>query len=300
MPKVSCRSTCRWVDHRQPIKYDTIQNRAFIPFQGDRAAMVELLTQQAPGYGWQLLGADEFVQEKTSVMYLSVGSPVGIAARRVESGGNYYLSMERVKLPTKKDPDATEADANQLAQTNQAADDAAAQKMKSEIDAQFAQTEDAINKAVNNELAKALGSIPETVPNPICKRCWRRLRNCKNNWVDPTNHQRKLRRRCHPKKSTSWRSRMIKSRSIQRIKQLKATEARIKLGNREYVLKHVLAYARIQDGSPTKIILLSDKPLLAEKLDKLCASGDSFMIYDGFGQDRPKPRWSWSSAAITS
>ena len=89
------------IDASQPMKYDAVGNRASIPYKGDRTKLVELLKQQAPSFGWQLMNTDEYVEEKISTLYIGVGSPIGIAARYVESAGNYYLSMERVKLPAK-------------------------------------------------------------------------------------------------------------------------------------------------------------------------------------------------------
>ncbi len=61
------------IDHRKPIKFDSVANRASVPWDGTRADMVELLSKQAPGFGWQLLNADDFVQEKTTVLYISTG-----------------------------------------------------------------------------------------------------------------------------------------------------------------------------------------------------------------------------------
>lgn len=280
------------LDHRQPIKYDTVENRAFIPFQGDRAAVVELLTKHAKEFGWQLLGAEDFAQDKTVVMYLSVGTPIGIAVHRVETGGEYFLSMERVKLPTKKGPETTEDNSNQVAQAaNPAIDpaaDAAAKKMKSEIDAQFAQAEDAINKAVNDELTKALGSLSGGGAKPDMQALQAQAAKLQaqfGNADEPTADTAPK----APAKKINVLDVPDDEEPISTADQaIKATEARIKSGDREFVLKHALSYARIEDGVPTKIILLSDKPLLAEKLDKMCASGKEFMIYDGFGQNRPE------------
>lgn len=274
------------LDHRQPIKYDTVENRAFIPFKGDRAAVVELLTKHAQDFGWQLIGAEDFAQDKTVVMYLSVGTPIGIAVHRVETGGEYFLSMERVKLPTKKGPETTEENSNQVAQAADPAADAAAKKMKSEIDTQSAQVEDAINKAVNDELTKALGSLSGGGAKPDMQALQAqaaRLQAQFGNSGEPTVAAPKA-----PAKKVNVLDVPDDEEPINTDDQaIKATEARIKSGDREFVLKHALSYARIEDGVPTKIILLSDKPLLAEKLDKMCASGESFMIYDGFGQNRP-------------
>ena len=271
------------IDSKQPMKFDVVENRASVPWKGDRAALVELLTKHSSAFGWQLVNSDDYLQDKTFTLYVSQGSPIGLAARIVESAGVYYLSLERVKLPTKETQDASEA-ANKIAQTNTAAEDAAAKKMKSQIESQIDATESAINKAVSDELAKALGSLSTGAS--------------KTDMQALQAQAAKLQAHLNAADETPADAPKAKPTNVQDVPDdkeplspedanIKVTEARIKLGARELVLKHCLAYARMEDGEPTKIMLFSDKPLSAEKLDKLCARGESFMIYDGFGSNRP-------------
>ncbi len=270
------------IDHRQPLKYDAMQVRASIPWTGDRTKLVELLSQRATDYGWKLVNADDYTQEKTSVLYISVGSPIGIATRYVESGGKYSISMERVKLPTKKEPSSTVAPADQVAANADPAPNPAAQKMKAEIEAQFEQTENAINKAVNDELAKALGSLSGGSNKPDMKALQAQAAQLQAQFGGQ-DEKPEAPSAAKAKKPINGLDVPDDQEPISQEDQaISATEAKVKLGNREVVLKHVAAYARIEDDQPTKILLFSSGPMVTAKLDKLCFSGQDFSIYSGF------------------
>ena len=276
------------IDSRQPMKFDAHENRASIPWKGTRAELVELLTKQATAFGWQFVNADDYVQDKTITLYIGVGSPVGIAARITESAGIYYLSMERVRLPTKKSSDTDSEAADKIAETKSAADDAAAKKMKSEIQAEIAATDNAINKAINDELTKALGSLSTGASQADMQALQAKAAKIQAQLEAEDAAEEKASVPTKPKQPSDVLNVPDDAEPLRaEDKTIKATEARIKLGQRDIVLKHCLAYARMEDGAPTKIMFFSDKPLLADKLDKLCASGESFMIYDGFGPNRP-------------
>lgn len=108
------------IDHHQAIKFDSTKNRASIPWKGSRASMVELYKQQSPEFGWQMLNVDDYLAEKTPVLYISVGTPIGTAAALVESAGDYYLTLQRVRLPGDKQPQTTGDNSPKTADTDEA------------------------------------------------------------------------------------------------------------------------------------------------------------------------------------
>ncbi len=159
--------------------------------------------------------------------------------------------------------------------------------MKKDIAAQSAEVDKAIKSAVDDELAKVLGSLSQGASKADMKALQAKAAQLQAQFGDQDADDSKP----APPATSPQKNLLDVPDDTEPLSQedaaLNKTEASIKAGDRTFQLTHCLGYARMEDDTPTKIILLSDKPLATEKLDKLCASGKSFSIYDGFIKTSP-------------
>ncbi len=265
-------------DHRQPLKLDVSSGRSSFAADKSRESMVALLAKSSTGFGWKIPATGDFVSAKAHVLKIETGPKVGLAARLVEQGGKYSIWLERVALtaetePTKQDVQNAEVAALPTAEP--------ASKEKSEVEKQIEQVESEISKAVGAELNKALGSLNglgagnSVDIGQLQAQAEKLLNNLERDSSPTTAKARAVESPSDPFKVAEDTQPV--SAEDQAIRTSSCT---LQFGSNKFVLKHAVAYTKLDNGDATKFILFSDQPLNVDKLKRMLAKGESVHAMD--------------------
>ena len=143
------------LDSRKILKLDLISKRASFGFEGDDAAMLSLFEKSSEAFGWKLKNAEQFKKGEAGSLLISTGPKMGTIARIATEKEQRTIALEHLAMPDVK-PKSEEVKTENVAATPPTSNKT---KAKSEADSQFDKIQSEVNKTIDSELQKALGSI---------------------------------------------------------------------------------------------------------------------------------------------
>lgn len=246
----------------QTLKLDTMGKRASFDATNSRQDLVNLLKTHSEGFGWKLNDAEKFAAGETHMIPIDVATGDYMVARLVESGGKYSASLECYAKPTSREAQPTDSVAS-----SEDVPSVPSEPMEEESPAENIEAQ--VNAAVQNELAKALGSLGKSSggdPKSMAEleATAKQFQNLLGN--SDANEEEKS------DESMTENPFDVKEDEASlpaELNAIKSTKCTIKINDKSLELPHVACYVMNDSGATIKCILFSDKPIDQAKLQRL-------------------------------
>lgn len=271
------------VDSKQPLKLDTFSGRAAFETKLNRDQMVELLNNHAKRFDWTLTNSNQFVAKETHGLYIVTSKKRAIMARLVESNGVMSIDFERAEYQDPNDH-ASKPTSPSLAADSSPVIPTTTEPptpQKSETDKTIEAFQSEINKTIDDELKKALGSLnagPATAMDLNALKAKADALSKLHRADDDDDSD-------SPKNAPAVATNPFdvaedSKQPTDADRKISATQCTITHGAQTYSLKHAVGYVKMEDGRPMKHIIFAEKPINVDKLKRMLQNNDSVHAFD--------------------
>ncbi len=269
-------------DPRKLLKLDLTSMKAAFEYDAEQADMFALFEKSSEGFGWKFKNAEPFQKADVASLLISSGPKTGLIARLVSEKDQRLISIEQVAMPDAQDMKTKdretkdlETEAESVASTNPVLT-----KTKSEVDTEIDKIQSEVTKAIDLEMQKALGSLNSTAGGAS-----------KANMADLQAKAAAMMKSLNAEDASTVETKR-ETDAVTFVAQddkepiepndigIKVSQCVIKTGKETHTLKYLIAYNQVEDGTATKVLMFSNKPLNEEKLKRMLASRSSVSIYD--------------------
>lgn len=266
------------------IKLDTISAKAKHELAGGPDAVLAMVQKSTDSFGWKLLNAKEFEKGDSTTLVADTGRDERIVIGMEEEDGKNLVTYQRVVVPKKQDSNSSTDDNPQVAEANTDSSSVvqANTKVKDGIDAEMNNFQAEVNSTIQNELSKALGSLNSSAnksPAELADMQARALEMLKNVGVDNDADDEAT----APTEATQNEDGPVPEDTEEIApadRNIQKTIGTMKHGSKTFELKHAIAYVKMDDGSPVKVILLSGSPIKEEVAKQKLSKGLSLSTFD--------------------
>jgi hypothetical protein len=272
-------------DSRQTLKLDLTGHRAAFETSVDRTQMIALLKKESDRFRWTLKNADAFGAGKEHGLLIATGPDSALMGRLVESNGVMSIWLERTRLnqaTTESEPANTSV-AESTPATNNTTN---SKPEKTEADKTFQAIQSEVDKTINDELKKALGSLQGLGGGGAVDISALQAK------ADALTKQMKLDDEDDADNKTAASKSQTNPFDVPEDKdpvsaadaKIATSKCTIKHGATTYQLNQMAAYVMMKYGEPVKCILFGEKPLKVDKLKRLLLQGETVNGYDVRGE----------------